>query len=1069
MRNIQLEKSSSLVTLNGRITDKFFIKSSEGYRLIDEESQLTPLELNKRSLLLMLQEHWDAVFKAAQTCSITKGSRITNEALEAFYSQITLNIPSYCYQGYALAHAYALLNEFIDYQNTKFQTQETAYPMPPKAVKAKINTLSVDFNWVKNGKHVSSVLKAVHLHWRDTDGYTETQIIGWLIFSAIIYGGINDKKTLVSYINTIKEPELRQPFINFNIVSNVRYKNRKYGNEYVVDGLYCSQQIVIDTVTMCWLIRLNDWHKKSEITSELDEKIDKSLTESGIEDIFKATLAPLLVPHSIRMPTLYFMLSNSSYIWEMLPDVNVDQALLTIMKGKQDTVGLTKKSFERLLNQKYQPTNKIYNNDEFLDLEIISSNDSDDKTLSRRQADDELDLIKTLKNRLHKDYKHQNKSKSCSNIVDDLMQMSIDYSDLNYKILIRWVLSLVEKKGINNESISKYITAMGYEWLTFTKNQPLEIWTTEYFEELYDEILDDMAVKDLSYPAKQLQKMHKFTEVEYGFPKVKVPLTSSRRKVRSEWFSPQLFSALIEQLRFGIDVIEADMLTVLFIIAYRTGMRKKEILGIKYADIEGMQQGRPSVLIRPNHYRLIKTDNSIREVPIFALLKPSELELFIKFITINKTKNSQRFIFTLSSSQRPLADHVPIKLLNLLHQDISGSNDVRIMFHGFRHTAMTNLALVMQGHPDLITSLTDYDKEDIERIKKGLLGECTWGQELWYSCAHLFGHLAPDRGFEYYNHTAWLMASYALSQAKIRLPYTIFKNITAVDIKKLKENGYVGDTNTIALQQIRKLLYRKVLEEDHRQPKQFTIQEDQNNTLATNTQNNSEKMLLKRYGLRRIMGFLEDMIEVQNVDNVAAKFDIDGSHAQQYFDNALQVHNILTTRGHKRFFAKIDNVKLTPSLLTNGREQRILSQFFTNATAVKEQQNEKWCQFIKAASSKLTMSRPSINFSTKDMDTAIDFLKVGIKLIEDKHWLIRGDKNIISLIKERLLDYPDLKFEECKPLNVISLGIHNPNSKRDAKSNKGDDISKISNYEYSPLLRFVIHLSLILDLDGQFL
>lgn len=420
------------------------------------------------------------------------------------------------------------------------------------------------------------------------------------------------------------------------------------------------------------------------------------------------------------------------------------------------------------------------------------------------------------------------------------------------------------------------------------------------------------------------------------------------------------------------------MLTVLFIIAYRTGMRKKEILGIKYADIEGMQLGRPSVLIRPNHYRLIKTDNSIREVPIFALLKPSELELFIKFITINKTKNSQRFIFTLSSSQRPLADHVPIKLLNLLHQDISGSNDVRIMFHGFRHTAMTNLALVMQGHPDLIASLTDYDKEDIERIKKGLLGECTWGQELWYSCAHLFGHLAPDRGFEYYNHTAWLMASYALSQANIRLPYTIFKNITAIDRKKLKENGYVGDIITIALQQIRKLLYRKVLEEDHRQPKQFTIQEDQNNTLATNTQNNSEKMLLKRYGLRRIMGFLEDMIEAQNFDNVAAKFDIDGSHAQQYFDNALQVHNILTTRGHKRFFAKIDNVKLTPSLLTNSREQRILSQFFTNATAVKKQQNEKWCQFIKAASSKLTMSRPSINFSTKDMDTAIDFLKVGM-------------------------------------------------------------------------------------------
>ena len=146
---------------------------------------------------------------------------------------------------------------------------------------------------------------------------------------------------------------------------------------------------------------------------------------------------------------------------------------------------------------------------------------------------------------------------------------------MSYKILIRWILSLVEKKGINNESISKYITAIGYEWLTFTKDQPLESWTTEYFEELYDEILDDMAVKDLSYPAKRLQAIHKFAEVEYGFPKVKVSLTSSQRKIRSEWFSPQLFSALIEQIRIGIDIVEADMLTILFTIAWLLACVKK--------------------------------------------------------------------------------------------------------------------------------------------------------------------------------------------------------------------------------------------------------------------------------------------------------------------------------------------------------------------------------------------------------------------------------------------------------------------------------------------------------------
>lgn len=1082
MQNSQPSVISTNIITNGRITDQFFRRTSEGYQLLDEESQLTPLELNKRSLLLMFQNKWDKVFKAAKLCSVTKGVRISNEVLEGYYREVSQEIPKYCYQGYSLVHAYKLLNKFIGYQNTHFQIQSNAYLMPPKAVKAKINTLSVDFDWVKNGKHISSILKAVYLHWQSTDDYTEIQIIGWLIFSAMIYGGINDKKTLISYLNTIRDTDKRQSFINFNVIGNVHYENKSYGNEYIGDDLYCTQQIVIDTMTMCWLIRLNNWQKKTEISRLVGQKISKNLTENEVESILKATLSPVLVPHSIKIPTLSFMLSNSSYIWEMLPDVHVDQALLSVLKGQQGTVGITEMSFKRLLNQKYQPIEKSYKNNEFLDLKISASDKTDDKTSSRRQADDELDFIKGLKKRLHKNYQHQNKSKSNSTLVDDLMHISNSHLSLNYKVLARWVLSLVEREGINNESISKYITAMGYEWLAFTKNQPIENWAAENFEELYDEILDDMAVRDLSYPAKQLQNMHRFAEVEYGFPKVRVPLTSSRRKVRSEWFSPQLFSALIEQLRIGIDPIEADMLTVFFIIAYRTGMRKKEILGLKYSDIEGMKQGKPSILIRPNHYRSIKTDNSIREVPIFALLKPFELELFIKFITINETNNKQRFIFTMSSSQRPLADHAPLKLLNLLYEDIDDSNSVRMTFHGFRHTAMSNLALVIQGHDDLVMSLTDYDEEDIERIKKGLLGETTWGQELWYSCAHLLGHLAPDRGFEYYNHTAWLMASYSISQANIQLPYTIFNNITAIDKKKLKENGYSCDRGNVSLQKIRKLLYRKVLNKDYRKPKRFTIQEDCSNPLENTVQNHSEKMLLQRYGLKRVIGFLEDMVEAKNVDNVAAKFDIDALHAEQYYINAQQVHKIVTTRGHKRFFAKNDSIKLAPSLLTNSREQRILSQFFENATDIKEKKDEQWYQFILMAASKLSTSRSSINFPTKNMDEVIYFLKIGIEMIEEKYWLVRIDEKMVSLIKERLLDYPDLKFEPYKPkkevdkdgntiyktMDIISLGIHKPNSKRNASTSKNIEKTEISNYEYSPLLRFVIHLTLILDLDGQF-
>ena len=59
MSDIQTTEPSVWINPNGRITDKFFIKLSTGYQLIDSESRLTPLELNKRSLLLMFQEGYD--------------------------------------------------------------------------------------------------------------------------------------------------------------------------------------------------------------------------------------------------------------------------------------------------------------------------------------------------------------------------------------------------------------------------------------------------------------------------------------------------------------------------------------------------------------------------------------------------------------------------------------------------------------------------------------------------------------------------------------------------------------------------------------------------------------------------------------------------------------------------------------------------------------------------------------------------------------------------------------------------------------------------------------------------
>ncbi|BFM03783.1 hypothetical protein Psyaliredsea_24300 [Psychrobacter alimentarius] len=134
-------------------------------------------------------------------------------------------------------------------------------------------------------------------------------------------------------------------------------------------------------------------------------------------------------------------------------------------------------------------------------------------------------------------------------------------------------------------------------------------------------------------------------------------------------------------------------------------------MGLKYNDIEGLKTAVPSVVIRPNSYRPTKTQSSIRRVPLFALLKPDELSFFINFVQSNIGDSSNKFIFTLSSDQRPIDDHVPLQLLRRVLKDISiDDGAAEHTFHGFRHTAVSNLSLALLGPLELVKALTDYEK-----------------------------------------------------------------------------------------------------------------------------------------------------------------------------------------------------------------------------------------------------------------------------------------------------------------------------------------------------------------------
>ncbi|OLF38862.1 hypothetical protein, partial [Psychrobacter sp. Rd 27.2] len=184
--------------------------------------------------------------------------------------------------------------------------------------------------------------------------------LGWLIFSGVIYGGINNKSMLEGWFKALLAGQY-QPFINQRLLVSPRFAQKRYGNERDADShqLYNTQQSVVDLVTQCWIIR---YQKEYENTRKNDLQ--------SAEYYLMRVLAMIAVPLDLHVPTFTQFLFYASYHWEQMDDVNIDQALVTVLCGRQDTAGLTKKSFEQFLSPTYHDTDYVYDLDDILQLSI---------------------------------------------------------------------------------------------------------------------------------------------------------------------------------------------------------------------------------------------------------------------------------------------------------------------------------------------------------------------------------------------------------------------------------------------------------------------------------------------------------------------------------------------------------------------------------------------------------------------------------------------------------------------------------------------------------------------------
>lgn len=1048
---------------------------------------------------------WDKVVKTYLYNLNKKSQVLSPQSFEEFQSMVIEDLKNNYSKGRRFESAFNRYVKFIDFVNKNYLRKPFHYARPQIRIPNKRNDLIVPDNWVAENKYIHKVVELVIESWEKRRLDSKDEIIASLLFSGIMFGGINDKKWLLPWLTQCLNNHL-QPFIDYTLQTTVRYDSTKYGNERIEleselfrkqtarSVLFNSHQIIIDPISLCWLVR---YYQLSAVKSNKPKTLD------DIERVITEYLELILEPYSISVPTLSQLLKSASYYWEILPGVDLNQALVSVLHGATNTVGLLECSFNDLMDAEYELSSEPYYTQS--DNRVMTNSYSKAKPPSSKVDYRKSDIVSFIKQQLEEELPRTHRYPVFTNpktlfstspvaineplvvknwfmygIKKEISAQLMTHRELYEKVLVHWVIELLKqpKRPMLN-TICNYLGKVGNEWCYFMSNQSdLEYWDEDDFIEFYDSLLDFKSAvqnnKAINQPAKLLQRIHDVGVEFYGFPTVRIEQAKTQVKVRSEWLSVQAYHGILQQIHYSAEPIEKDMLMLLIILAYRCGFRKKELLGIQINDIEGLQLEEPSIIVRPNAYRKLKNYSSRRRVPVYALLTPRELALFIRYVQSKIGQGPGTYLFSTMAASHPIDSDVPLTLLRTMMNYIGESREVT--FHGLRHTAITNLAMLTGSNSKVVTALTGYSDEDMKRALTGLNGVHHDGPDKWKALARVVGHISPSRTFEFYYHGAALLATYELANADIKLPKRAFTNITGIKSRALKDNKIVTDDHGyVSIKSALPWLYRQVTQptQERRKPVEHTIMLS---ALDEKTESDLfgvavSDTLLTRYGIHQVLTLLttlekdflhenpdaKDGGEQQTIASGASKAVITPEDAKNLYERAKTVSAIRTAIAQKERYRFVkEEYRLTPMRIYEHIEHELMALMYKGLLELRETHWEDYEWYLSTVTQRVTTTHANISFPLKELDELKRFIHITVKLLPSKYLLITANRELFSKLSS-LEGMQGVKTVRDNTVSTYLVGIGIRNSVKEASKK----------WKYSSLLRFIVHMVLIMDEDIQ--
>jgi integrase len=339
-----------------------------------------------------------------------------------------------------------------------------------------------------------------------------------------------------------------------------------------------------------------------------------------------------------------------------------------------------------------------------------------------------------------------------------------------------------------------------------------------------------------------------------------------------------------------------DIATLIFILGFRCGLRRKEALKLQIIDLL-CETAQVELLIRPWEERGLKTSNSTRKLPLYALLTEHELQLICDWKAKRLTEindPTEDYLFGIPKLfPQFVSEDTLFPIIHDAMRDVIG--DPFLRYHHLRHSFATWVFFLLiisdlENIPDFFDHLpiTSAYLKSCKAFREKLYTHSDITRKHTYAIASLLGHCGPDISLEHYIHCLDWISGAAHQQCSVTPDESVIMAATRIPTATLyRQLGKHGHDLQIIIGNLAEQRYSHRLS-----PEMIPVKQSKGpvkrTVLSKDTQTDAdEKIIANAWRL-----IYRHETENLSLDELAGQYGFTESEAEAMYERAKSIRDL---------------------------------------------------------------------------------------------------------------------------------------------------------------------------------